>query len=405
MAGGTLLQTDIEPLVDPEFSAAIPPLSSEERSQLEANIIRDGCRDPLVVWNGILLDGHNRYEICSRRGIEFRVVEVNLPDRDAAADWIDANQLGRRNLHPDQFTLLLGRRYNRAKKQGERTDTTSRQSGEKSPAESLAKQHNVGARTVERAGQFARAVDKLKTADPEIERKVVAAGPSAPPRQAVVKAAQLLDRAPEKAKAILSGDTTAREVFREERRAERVEKLAEVSRGNTPLVDAAPIAFPILYVDPPWRYEHVETESRAIENHYPTMSHDDLCALPVNQAATDDAVMFMWATSPKLAEAMHLLDAWGFTYRTCMVWVKDKIGMGYYARQQHELLLIAVKGNPPTPAPSDRPASVVNAPRNEHSAKPDVFAALIERMYPTLPKLEMFCRSPRDGWHVWGNQA
>jgi len=100
-----------------------------------------------------------------------------------------------------------------------------------------------------------------------------------------------------------------------------------------------------------------------------------------------------------------VIEAWGFSYRTCAVWVKDKIGMGYYFRQRHELLLVATKGKPPTPAPSDRLDSVIEATRERHSAKPVEGYEAIERMYPTLPKMEMFCRSPRDGWHVWGNQS
>jgi N6-adenosine-specific RNA methylase IME4 len=161
--------------------------------------------------------------------------------------------------------------------------------------------------------------------------------------------------------------------------------------------------FAVLYADPPWRYEHVETENRAIENQYPTMELDDICALEV--PAAEDAVLFLWATSPKLSEAMHVLTSWGFTYRTCMVWVKDKIGMGYYARQQHELLLIGVKGEPPVPAEADRPPSVLEAPRTGHSVKPPEFYALIERMYPGFQKIELFARATREGWTTWGNQA
>jgi N6-adenosine-specific RNA methylase IME4 len=79
--------------------------------------------------------------------------------------------------------------------------------------------------------------------------------------------------------------------------------------------------------------------------------------------------------------------------------------MGYYARQQHEILLIAAKGSPPVPAPSDRPPSVITAPRERHSAKPEVFRETIEAMYPAAKKIELFCRSPRDGWDAWGNEV
>jgi N6-adenosine-specific RNA methylase IME4 len=185
---------------------------------------------------------------------------------------------------------------------------------------------------------------------------------------------------------------------------ERLKKLGAIEEGDEPL--EAPERFPILLADPPWQYDDNTTDpTRVIENQYPTMPIDALCALPVGDVVTDDAVLFMWATSPLLAKAVRLVAAWGFDYQTCMVWVKDKIGMGYFARQRHELLLIATKGKPPKPAPGDRPDSVIEAPRGEHSVKPVAAYEVIERMYPTLPRMEMFCRSPRDGWHVWGNQA
>ena len=102
-----------KPAIDPEFQPLFPPLRPEEYAQLEESLVREGCRDPLVVWAGhnILLDGHNRYEICTRLGIPFGVLGIELPDREAALDWIDRNQLGRRNLTRDQYLLFLGRRY------------------------------------------------------------------------------------------------------------------------------------------------------------------------------------------------------------------------------------------------------------------------------------------------------
>lgn len=181
----------------------------------------------------------------------------------------------------------------------------------------------------------------------------------------------------------------------------RATKLHEIAQAEPVPLDTLD-TFPVLYVDPPWRYEHAEP-SRAIENNYPTMSLDEIKALEL--PADPDAVLFMWVTSPKLAEGMEVLDAWGFNYRTSAVWVKDKIGMGYYFRQRHEFLLVAVKGSLPVPDAQDRFDSVIEAPRNEHSAKPERVYELLEVMYPGLPKVELFARRPREGWASWGNQA
>jgi len=202
---------------------------------------------------------------------------------------------------------------------------------------------------------------------------------------------------------VLEAAKEIRQAKTEQRREERLEKIVEISRGNADL--KTNVRYPVLYADPPWRYEYAESESRVIENHYPTMALDEICALPVTDLATPDAILFLWATSPKLAESMRVIESWGFAYRTCAVWDKQQIGMGYYFRQRHELLLVATRGSIPTPAPGDRAESVIVESRKEHSAKPAKFAELIESMYPTLPRIELFCRSPRAGWAVWGNQS
>lgn len=160
--------------------------------------------------------------------------------------------------------------------------------------------------------------------------------------------------------------------------------------------------YQILLADPPWEYEHSVSDSRKIENQYPTMSLEIICNLKI--PAAPDSLLFLWATNPKLEEAFSVINAWGFSYRTNLVWIKDKIGMGYYFRQQHELLLVAKKGNFPTPAPETRVSSVLNSPRLNHSQKPDTVYEIIEAMYPEAKKLELFSRAKREKWARWGNE-
>jgi len=182
--------------IDAEFASLIPPLSTEERQQLEENIIEHGgARDPLVVWAKAgkltLLDGHNRYEICSRLGLPFDIEEISFTSREEASDWIDRNQLGRRNLDPRAMSLLRGRRYNRAKKQGERTDLTSGQNVQKSTAaERLAAEHGVNEKTIRRDGDFAEAVEALG-----IEAEVIS-GEIDTPKHEIVAAAKSLPEQP-----------------------------------------------------------------------------------------------------------------------------------------------------------------------------------------------------------------
>ena len=188
--------------VDHVFAGYIPALSSDELSQLETNLVEHGgARDPLVVWrNGkkdILLDGHNRYEICTRLSLDYRVEVMEFSSRDEAADWIDRNQLGRRNLSKQDYKLLLGRRYNRAKKaSGGQDGNTNAAKNEvekvttSKTAERLANEHGVTEKTVRNAGKFQAAAAKLG-----IEKEIASGKVKATEAQ-VVKAAKALPDAP-----------------------------------------------------------------------------------------------------------------------------------------------------------------------------------------------------------------
>lgn len=393
-------------VIDPEFQSLIPPLTGEEYSQLEQNILVDGCRDPLVVWGDVLVDGHNRFAICTKHGIVFNTVEKEFADRDEVMDWMDAQALGRRNLHPNNFTLIIGRRYNRQKKAqgGDRGNqyVAKDQIDTLPTADKLAAEYGVSPATVKRAGQVEEAlhngITELNSAVSSGKVSINAAADVATlPKQ---EQAEIVAKGE---KEILLAAKNIRTKKLEAKRTERITNIVEISRGNQDLTSDR--KFPVIYADPPWRYEHVETESRAIENQYPTMSLDEICEMPIDNIAHDDCILFMWATSPKLEEAMRVISAWGFTYRTCAVWDKEMIGMGYYFRQQHELLLVAAKGELPTPLPADRPSSVLREKRGVHSAKPEAMREYIEKMYPQLDKIELFCRTPKEGWNVWGNQS
>jgi N6-adenosine-specific RNA methylase IME4 len=205
---------------------------------------------------------------------------------------------------------------------------------------------------------------------------------------------------------ILQAASEIRAERSELRHAERIARLVAISGGNSPL--PLQCQFPILCADPPYQYEHLPIgENRIVENHYPTMPLDEICALRVSELATDDALLFLWIPEPLLLSAApRIFAAWGFEHRSGLVWDKQALGMGFYVRQEHEHLLIGTRGDMPTPLPANRPPSIIHAPRREHSRKPDEAYEVIERMYPGLPRIELFARGPaRPGWAVWGNEA
>jgi phage N-6-adenine-methyltransferase len=187
-------------LIDAEFRAIIPPLAPEEFKALEESILAEGCRDAIVTWKekGVILDGHNRYDICTKHGIPYRVFEKPLENRDKAILWIIDNQLGRRNLNPEQMSLLRGQRYNRTKRQdgGHGDQKSGYQIDTPNTAAVLASQYGVSAPTIKRDGQFAQAVDTLEDFLPGITARVIH-GESIS-RQAVIEAAREPETAAEK---------------------------------------------------------------------------------------------------------------------------------------------------------------------------------------------------------------
>ena len=159
--------------------------------------------------------------------------------------------------------------------------------------------------------------------------------------------------------------------------------------------------YDLLYIDPPWSYGNTATRGSACR-HYPTMSLQEIKDLYI--PAKKDSIMFLWATSALLPPAIEVMQHWDFTYKNCIIWDKQLIGLGNYVRNQHEHLLIGIKGKFPCPAPADRLSSIIREKRTKHSKKPEKAYELIERMYPQSSKIEMFARNRRTGWDAFGNE-
>lgn len=161
--------------------------------------------------------------------------------------------------------------------------------------------------------------------------------------------------------------------------------------------------YQVIYADPPWRYDFSKSNSREIENQYPTMTVQEICQLPI--PAADNSALYLWATAPKLLEALEVMLAWGFQYKSHSIWDKERVGMGYWFRGQHELLMVGVKGKFSPPAQNLRVSSVIRERRTEHSRKPNKVRELIMSWYPEKSKVELFAREKHAGWDAWGNEV
>lgn len=185
------------------------------------------------------------------------------------------------------------------------------------------------------------------------------------------------------------------------------EKVKEIKRGEVKKCKLPDNKYRVIYADPPWFYGNMqhskEEQETTIDSHYPMMKLEEICAMSIKDITENSAVLFLWTTSPKLFEAKEVIEAWGFEYKASMVWDKVKHNVGYYVSVRHEFLLIATKGSC-LPEVKKLYDSVYMEERTEHSKKPKYFIDLIDELYPNGKRIELFCRNPKKGWDVYGNQ-
>ena len=393
-----------EIFIDSEFANYIRPLSDEEFEKLKESIKLEGIRDPLVVWNGFLIDGYHRYKIATELEIEFKTIEIDLPDKEAVKEWIIKNQLGRRNLTSQEASYYRGKLYESRKlNHGGDRKSSVQNAHLKKTAEIIGKEYGVNESTIRRDAEFSKAVDKVAEKVGKEAKNAILSGQINIPKKDVEKIIKIKEEAPEFIEPILKGEKTISEINRKINRTKKINEIIEKASDKKRLSDIG--VYSVIYADPPWRYDYPISDSRRIENHYPTMDINEICDLEVQKICNDDAILFLWVTSPMLENGLKVLKNWGFEYRTSMVWVKPTIGMGQWVRQRHEFVLIGVKGNLPTPEGSNKPDSVIESPREEHSKKPDILYEIIEKMYPELSKVELFSRKKREGWDNWGFES
>jgi N6-adenosine-specific RNA methylase IME4 len=161
------------------------------------------------------------------------------------------------------------------------------------------------------------------------------------------------------------------------------------------------LPFPTILADPPW--DTLQRGSRGAHRHYPLMTTAQIAELPVVKLAAHDAHLWLWVTNATLFAGQAVMQAWGFTYRSCLTWVKPGLGLGsFYLRNNTEHLLLGTRGRAPILYRSQ--PTWLFAPKQEHSHKPEEQYAVIERCSPG-PYLELFARRKRPGWQVWGNEV
>ena len=386
-------------LIDSEFKNLIPPLSAEERANLEESILNEGCRDALVLWNDTLIDGHNRYEICTAHNLPYNTIQRDFKSRDEVILWIIKNQKARRNLTAFSRGMLESKAIEILQKQAkEKQLSTLKQNTEArlceiTQTEGKTEKHHIDVKKelAARIGTGEQAASRIININKRIEKAIAEEKPIA-------------GQAPEELKSkLMSGETSINEAYnaikKDERREPIQKQVQDIERGN---IEKPTGLFDVIAMDPPWNYGTAySAEGRRVANPYPEMSLDELKALEL--PAKDNCTLFLWTTQQFLFAAKELLDHYGFTYRAVIVWDKEKIGMGDFIRFQCEFCLIGIKGKP---IYKDNHAirDIIHEPRREHSRKPEAFYQLVNDLCAG-DKLDYFCREKREGWASYGNDT
>lgn len=330
---------------------------------------------------GEILDGHHRVKVCNELGITEwpRFVRSGLTEEEKLNHARVLN-LARRHL---------------TKEQREKVWVDLRNSG--MTLQAIADADGTTSKdTINRTLSNAKVQTPTKTKGKDGKKRPTKYKPRKPKttylsEETVRKAQKLPDK---QQQAILSGSQKPMEAARDARLEEIVKTV------NLPEAK-----YRIILADPPWSYGNTQpdyhTEQR---DHYPVMQLADICAMNIKEITLPDAVLFLWVTSPILEESFEVIKAWGFKYKASFIWDKVKHNMGHYNSVRHEFLLVCTKGScqPDVRKLFD---SVVTEERTEHSRKPDTFYGIIEALYPSGKKIELFARGKRDGWDRFGHQA
>jgi N6-adenosine-specific RNA methylase IME4 len=387
-------------------AADLFPLMGEERfRELVEDIRRNGLLHPIVLWNGKILDGRNRYLAWIGLGHDPATIRTETYDGNPF-DYAWSANGQRRDLVQDQRYLIWKRCQNGAATWNAEHDKTAeranKQRSESQKGTPKAEQQRFRTSCADTFRD--RQAEEAKTTRAAVAKE---AGVN---RGSVERMDRLDKERPDLADKVVRGELKPTEAIRAMKKEDVVKRIAALPAGK----------YRVIYADPPWSYNDtreglgsgdnaqggVDRASSAAKNHYPTMSLSDICALDVKSLAAPDSVLLCWATSPLLPEALEVLKTWGFKYKTHFVWDKTHGSFGHYHKAEAELLLVATRGAC-TPDVDIKESQIQRFPRSGHSRKPSEFRDLIDRIWSKGPRIELFQRKDAvpSHWSVWGAES
>jgi ParB/RepB/Spo0J family partition protein len=417
---------DLEP--HPLSREVFGDLPEEEYQELQKDIARRGIQDPVQVIPGengtyTVVCGHQRVRAARELGIKVPcIVREDLRDDLDIREHLIRDNLTRRHLTDYQRGKVIEALYEverqRARERQELTKLAGRGVQKKdimavqnfAPPKDRGKTRDNVAASLGISGWQAEKILRVhqEAPDPIKEKWKRGEITTHDAYESIRRLEELDEETRERAIQVIEekpGKTVRNAITEAVRRVKH-----ERAHLNPP--DLPEGVFDVVYADPPWPfddegYRHATYPDRRVQKEYPTMTFEEIKEFGEKIPVAEDAVLFLWAPPIYLGRgyAAEVAEAWGFEPVAVMSWKKPRMGVGNYVRYDFELLLIAKRGQIPTPLPENRPQATVEAPRGRHSEKPEVFYGVIEKMYPNRKYLELFARKKRVGWVAWGNEA
>jgi N6-adenosine-specific RNA methylase IME4 len=359
-----------------------PLIEGQEFEALVADVREHGVREPVVLFEGKILDGRNRYRAAQAAGVEFDIREF---DGDDALKFVVSLNLHRRHLNESQRAMVAAAIATLPRGANQHAQICA------PSQDDAAAMLNVSRRTVQAAAKV------VANAAPEIVEAVQQG------RIAVSDAAKIASRPQDEQRAIMEkAQDTSRNLVAAARRVDIEKQREEIEAGAVELPTGV---YEVISIDPPWPYRDgveqadYDPQGHRAANPYPEMSLEEIAALDLPVA--ENCVLWLWTTHKFMRHSFVLLDKWGFQDRAILTWVKDRMGLGRWLRSQSEFCIMATKGRPLIDLSNQ--TTVLHGPMREHSRKPDEFYAMVESLCPGR-KIDWFSREKRPGWAQVGNE-
>jgi len=353
-----------------KFADIFPMIGDDELENLKEDIKEYGLLEPIIMYEGKILDGRNRYRASKEIGIEPKFEEYK---GDTPLEYVLSLNLKRRHLTQSQASVIalevLPLLEEEAKKRQIRKPIDD------SVIENLREQDYKANTSSFKAGKIFNVSDRYVQEAKKLQKE----------------SPELLDR-------VKQGELNFSQVKKLKRKQKIEEQKLEIEENikKNPLLDE----YDVIVIDPPWAYDReYDPESSRVASPYPEMNFEELKNIKL--PTKENCVMWLWTTHKFIWEAKELLKEWGFEYKAILVWNKEKMGIGHWLRMQCEFCLLAVKGNPIWFSTDTR--DILNEARTSHSTKPQGFYSIVEKIC-VGKKLDYFARKPREGWDVYGDE-